>query len=331
MKKIVDDERLIYKVCSLYYQDNMNQKEIGDYLGVSRSSVLRMLQKGRESGIVTIELHNPATYNYGKLEKNLENRFGLKDVVIVEESVLDTKDESAAHLFGQAADYLHNSFKEGDQIGVTMGQTLNSVVMTNKTFEKHQNLMFVPMVGGISQSTVDGEDVQGNEIARKFADKFGGTYTQFLSPAVFSNKMVLDYFLQEKAINYILDEFKKINVAVLGLGIPERADHTLLKAGYVTARELRMLADGGAVGDIGLQFFDKDGSTEKFKFFNERVAAMSLEEMKNIPVRIGIANGEKKAASVLGAIKGDLINVLITNAECARHLLDLSKEPEESD
>ena len=92
-----------------------------------------------------------------------------------------------------------------------------------------------------------------------------------------------------------------------------------------------MLADGGAVGDIGLQFFDKDGSTEKFKFFNERVAAMSLEEMKNIPVRIGIANGEKKAASVLGAIKGDLINVLITNAECARRLLDLSKEPEESD
>ena len=38
MKKIVDDERLIYKVCCLYYQDDMNQKEIGDYLGISRSS-----------------------------------------------------------------------------------------------------------------------------------------------------------------------------------------------------------------------------------------------------------------------------------------------------
>ena len=52
MKKIVDDERLIYKVCCLYYQDDMNQKEIGDYLGISRSSVLRMLQKGKEIGIV---------------------------------------------------------------------------------------------------------------------------------------------------------------------------------------------------------------------------------------------------------------------------------------
>ena len=125
----------------------------------------------------------------------------------------------------------------GDQIGVTMGQTLNNVVVTNKVYDKFKNIMFVPMEGGISQSTVDGADVQGNEIARKFADKFGGTYTQFLSPAVFSDKVVLDYFMQEKAVNYILDEFKKINVAVLAMGIPEKADHTLLKAGYATNRE----------------------------------------------------------------------------------------------
>ena len=127
MKKIVDDERLIYKVCCLYYQDNMNQKEIGDYLGVSRSSVLRMLQKGKELGIVKIKLNNPSTFDYGEMEKKLENMYGLKDVLIVENSVLDSKTEAASYLFGQAADYLYNFFKEGDQIGVTMGQTLNNV------------------------------------------------------------------------------------------------------------------------------------------------------------------------------------------------------------
>ena len=87
MKKIVDDERLIYKVCCLYYQDNMNQKEIGDYLGVSRSSVLRMLQKGKELGIVKIKLNNPSTFDYGEMEKKLENMYGLKDVLIVEQYV----------------------------------------------------------------------------------------------------------------------------------------------------------------------------------------------------------------------------------------------------
>lgn len=325
MKKIVDDERLIYKVCCLYYQDNMNQKEIGDYLGVSRSSVLRMLQKGREKGIVSIELHNPATYSYGKLEKKIENYYGLKDVIIVENSVLDSKNEAASHLFGQAAEYLHDYFKEGDQIGVSMGNTLNSVVLTNKTFERFNNLMFIPMVGGISQSTIDGIDVQSNEIARKFADKFGGTYLQFLSPAVFSDKTILDYFLKEKAVNYILDEFNKINIAIFGLGIPEKADHTLLKAGYATARELKTLSDGGAVGDIGLRFFDQNGNTEKFRFFNDRVASMSLERMKRIPAKIGIASGEKKADSVKGAIKGGFINILITNAECAKQLIPESE------
>lgn len=321
MKKIVDDERLIYKVCCMYYEDNMNQKEIGDYLGISRSSVLRMLQKGKELGIVTIELSNPVSYNFGDLEKRIVNLYGLKDVIIVEDSVLDTKADAMSHLFGEAARYLHDTFKEGDQIGVTMGRTLNSVVATNETFDKFKNLMFVPMIGGVSKSTVDGIDMQGNELARKFAEKFGGTYTQFLSPAVFSDKTVLEFFLKEKAVNFIFDEFKKINVAVLALGTTDRDDHTLLQAGYVTPRELTALKAKGAIGDIAFQFYDKDGSIDKFSFFNDRVAAMPLNSIKKIPLRIGIANGDIKANSVKGAIKGNFINVLITNVACARKLL----------
>ena len=322
MKKIVDDERLIYKGCGLYYQDDMNQKEIGDYLGISRSSVLRMLQKGKEIGIVTIELNNPVSYNYGDLEKKLETMFGLRDVVIVEDSVLDSKNETSAHLFGQAAQYLYDTFNEGDEIGVTMGSTLNNVVATNKTFDKYRNLMFVPMIGGVSKSTIGRIDLQGNELARKFADKFGGTYTQFLSPAVFTDKTILSYFMQEKAVNYILDEFKKINVAVLALGTTDREDHTLLQAGYLTPREMQMLKDGGAVGDIAFQFYDRNGNTDAFRFFNDRVAAMPLSRIRAIPLRIGIASGRQKARSVIAAIRGGFINVLITNEDCARNMIE---------
>jgi len=322
MKKIVDDERLIYKVCCLYYQDDMNQKEIADYLGISRSSVLRMLQKGKEMGIVTIELHNPHFYDYGDMEKKLESLYGFKDVLIVESSVLDTRSEAAAYLFGKASDYLYSYFKEGDQIGVAMGRTLSNVATTTMSYEKIRNLLFVPMEGGISQSTMDGTDVQGNEIARKFADKFGGTYTQFLSPAVFSDSKVLDFFMQEKAVNYILDEFKKINIVVLGIGIPDKADHTLLRAGYVSSRELRKIVDMGAVGDMCLQFYDKDGNADKFAFFNDRVAAMKLSRIREVPTKIGIAGGEKKADAVIAAVRGGYVNILITDTDCARKLLE---------
>ncbi len=325
MKKIVDDERLIYKVCCLYYQDDMNQKEVGDYLGISRSSVLRMLRKGKEMGIVTIELHNPRFYDYGEMEKQLERLYGLKDVVIVENSVLDTRQEAASYMFGQAADYLYSFFKEGDHVGVAMGNTLNNVVSTNKTYEKFKDLLFVAMEGGISQGTMDRIDVQGNELARKFADKFGGVYAQFLSPAVFSDKNVLDYFMEEKAVNYILDEFRKLNVIVVGIGIPGGANHTLNKAGYITENELDALVEHGAVGDMCLQFFDRDGNTEQFRFFNERVAAMRLEEIRRVPSKIGIAGGERKAEAVTGAIRGGYINILITDNECAKRLIELAE------
>ena len=321
MKKIVDDDRLIYKVCCLYYQDGMNQKEIGDYLGVSRSSVLRMLQNGRDRGIVTIEIHNPATFNYGKLEKQLETKYGFKDVVIVEESVLDSKSDAAAYMFGQAADYLYSLLREGYRIGVTMGHTLDNVLQTNKTYEKFDNILCVPIVGGISQGAKDGMDVQGNDIARKFADKFGGKYLQFLSPAMFSDKRILETFLQEKSVNFIFDEFKKIDVAVVGIGVPTGDDHTLVKAGYSTQKELKALAAEGAVGDITLQFFDKEGNTDKFHNFNDRVAAISMDVFRKIPLRIGIASGEKKVEAVKGAVNGGLINILITNVECAKKLI----------
>ena len=326
MKKIVDDERLIYKVCCLYYQDNMNQKEVADYLGVSRSSILRMLQKGKEMGIVTIELHNPRFYDYGDMEKTLERAYGLKDVVIIETSVLDTRTESAAYMFDTASDYLYGFFKEGDHIGVAMGNTLNNVASTNRVYDKLKNILFVAMEGGISRGTVDTTDVQGNEIARKFADKFGGSYTQFLSPAVFSDKSVLDYFMKEKAVNYIEDEFRKLNVIVVGIGVPDGINHTLEKAGYIEGDELKKLVDLGAVGDMCLQFYDKDGNTGAFSFYNDRVAAMRLEEIRRIPSKIGIAGGARKAGAVVGAVRGGYINTLITDNECAKTLIEMAKQ-----
>lgn len=57
-EKIVDDDRLIYKCCNLYYMKNKTQVEICNTLGLSRATVSRMLALGREQGIVKIEVIN---------------------------------------------------------------------------------------------------------------------------------------------------------------------------------------------------------------------------------------------------------------------------------
>lgn len=321
MKKIVDDWRLIYKVCSLYYEDDMRQQEVSDYLGISRATVSRMLQKGKESGIVRVEVINPVQFSYNKLEKALERKYGLKEVIVVESSALDTKTESVSRMYEWAALYLSQFFKDGDWIGVTMGHTLHNIVKTNRAFEKDKKLMFVPIVGGIGQSTIDKVDVQSNRIAQEFSRKFGGTYTQFLSPAVFSEQKAMEYFLKEKSISYIFDDFQKLDTLIMGIGIPQRVESTLVRAGYITGENLEKFARDGMAGDIALHFFDEDGATEKFRAFNDRVAGMPLEMMKKVRNRIGIAGGENRAEAIRGAIKGGFINMLITNIDAAEKLL----------
>ena len=299
----------------------MRQQEVSDYLGISRATVSRMLQKGKESGIVRVEVINPVQFSYNKLEKALERKYGLKEVIVVESSALDTKTESVSRMYERAALYLSQFFKDGDWIGVTMGHTLHNIVKTNRAFEKDKKLMFVPIVGGIGQSTIDKVDVQSNRIAQEFSRKFGGTYTQFLSPAVFSEQKAMEYFLKEKSISYIFDDFQKLDTLIMGIGIPQRVESTLVRAGYITGENLEKFARDGMAGDIALHFFDEDGATEKFRAFNDRVAGMPLEMMKKVRNRIGIAGGENRAEAIRGAIKGGFINMLITNIDAAEKLL----------
>ena len=109
----------------------------------------------------------------------------------------------------------------------------------------------------------------------------------------------------------------------MGIGIPDRAGSTLMQTGYVDERILEEFLRSGAVGDISLQFFDKFGNVEKFREFNGRVAGMPIAQLKKVPRRIGIAGGSEKAEAVYGAIKGDFLNILITDVDCAKVLLEM--------
>lgn len=321
MKKIIDDSRLIYKCCSLYYEDNMGQQEISDYLGISRATVSRMLNIGREQGIVKIQVVNPVQFSYGKLEKALERKYGLKEVIVVEKTSLDTREDSFSKLSEKAALFLSQFFQDGDYIGVSMGYTLHKVINVKRAFPKEKNYRFVPIIGGISQGNVAKIDVQSNQIVKEFAKKFGGTYSQFYAPAVFSTKEARDSFLKEPSIRSIFDEFQKLNTLVMGIGYTERVGGTLISAGYVTQEELDGYAFDGAVGDVSLRFYDKDGNGEAYSEFNDRVAGMPVSMLKQVKNRIGIGEGKERSSAIEGAIKGGFINILITDIDCAEALL----------
>ncbi|SEJ37640.1 DNA-binding transcriptional regulator LsrR, DeoR family [Propionispira arboris] len=320
MKKIIDDIRMIFKCCSLYYEDNMSQQEICDFLEISRPSVSRMIKMGKEQGIVKFEIKSPYGLTFGKMERELEKKFNLKEVIIVDSSSIVNGNEGInSKLVEESIDFLGKLLEDGEYVGVTMGMTLQNLTKM-ECIEEPIKCTFVPIVGGVGESR---PDIHSNYIAMKMAKMFGGDCIQFFAPAVFSNADVLTGFMMEKSVKNIFKIFRKINTVIMGIGVPDRIGSTLMHTGYVDENILEEFVKLGAVGDIALQFFDESGKVEKFREFNERVAGMPIDQLKKVPQRIGIAGGAQKAKAVYGAIKGEFLNILITDIDCAKVLLEM--------
>jgi DNA-binding transcriptional regulator LsrR (DeoR family) len=77
------------------------------------------------------------------------------------------------------------------------------------------------------------------------------------------------------------------------------------------------------VGDTCCRFFDSDGKSVG-GVVHDRVLAVELEELRRIPVVVGVATGAEKAAGVLGALRGGFVDGLITDSGLAHALLSAS-------
>lgn len=321
MRKVVDDPRLIYKCCKLYYEENLNQERIADALGVSRVSVSRMLQAGRDAGIVKIEVVSPNHLNYSKLEQELEQMYGLKEAVVVETTPLSTSYGDLTALSAETIHLLETYLHDNDVVGVSMGKTLMNISESTRTSTSNINCLFVPTLGGISSGSRAMKQVHSNQIAASFAQLFGARYEQFFAPAVFADPAVLKGFMKEVAMRRIHQYYKEMNTVIMGIGTPNRTSSTVISAGYITQQQIDEMVDQGMVGDLSLQFFDKNGDTEKFHEFNDRVTGISLKQLQMVENRICVGSGVHKAEAIYGALRGGYINILVTDQNCARELL----------
>lgn len=319
MKRIVDDARLIFKCCTLYYEDRLGQQEICRLLGVSRPTVSRMLKLGRERGIVKIEVINPAAVEYSDLERQLEKTFCLQEAIVVGNSRLEAAGDHISRAVGSAVlTYLNRILEDGQYIGVTMGRSLQNVVTSPYNGGNPIHCTFVPIIGGVGENQLE---MHSNYLVTKFAELYGASCLQFFSPALFSDKTVLEGFKREQSIRSIFAVFDRLDVVLVGIGVPSSTYSTVFYMDYVAQDMLEAFSAQGAVGDICLQYYDAVGGTAAFRPYNERVAGMELAALKKVPRRIGIVAGTQKAGAVLGAVRGGYVNTLITDAACAEAIL----------
>ncbi|XJZ26672.1 sugar-binding transcriptional regulator [Bacillota bacterium Lsc_1132] len=307
------EKRQLVKVSSLYYKEGWTQAEIANKLGVSRPVISKLLQKAKDEGIVNIYIKDESVRTV-ELEQQLEKHFGLVDAIVVPNNGLTS--EMTKRAIGQAgATYVSQNLRGVIGIGISWGKTL-AYLIQEYPYEQREGINVVPLEGGMGVKDVE---IHANQLANELAKKIKGNCTYLYAPAIVETEELKERLMAMQDIETVLERGRKVDIALIGIGNPYK-DSTLMNIGYLQETDLSNLRKMGVVGDIGFRFFDECG-TQINSSLNSRVIGITLEELKKINKVIAVVEGEHKAESVLGALRGQFIDVLIIDELTANAVL----------
>jgi deoxyribonucleoside regulator len=309
-------DELLAEVASLYYEHNLTQAEIARRIATSRSTVSRLLQEARETGIVEVTIHYPWK-TAPEIECDLVARFHLRQArVLVGRG--RPYEEILRGLGVLAARYVESVITEGSILGISWGTAVCSTVRALRP-ERKLPITVVQMIGAVGAGN---PQIDGPDLARLLADLYGGEHRYLHAPLIVENTQVREMLLQEPGIRETLALARRADVALVGIGsvVPEVA--SLLRAGYLDRTELALLRTQGVVGDVCARHYDAQGRVMDIEL-NRRIVGIELEDLQGIEHVVGVAGGEAKAETILAALRGGHVNVLVTDDAAAQKVLVL--------
>ncbi len=305
--------RDLIKICYLYYREEKTQEEISSLYGLSRFKIIRLLKEARDRGLVTIQINDPME-NLTEMEFRLAKRFGLRESVVVGDGEFSGR--SLVDRVGEAgARYLAGVIDRYKVLGVAWGQTLSHLVKNVKPIEV-KGLIVVQISGGLG--TIEGADT--SILTMTLSQKLGGTPYILQAPVIVKNRVIRDSLLKEKKIAETLAVASTSEMALLGIGACD-PEGGLWKAGLLDGKVLTKLKRKRAVGASCGRFYTIDGE-RCHTDLDDRIVGITLDELSRIKHKVGVAFGLEKRDAILGALRGEFLDILITDEKTAESLLE---------
>ena len=301
--------KLLYKIASLYYVENLTQQQIADRLNISRSNISRCLKRSQSEKIVEIKLNNPDS-DFSDLEVLIENKYKLNECIIVPSSKSDY--DIYKNMAKELGFLFDRVLKPTDFVGVNWGNTLKETILNLKVHKK-PGIKIIPMMGGLGKIDTG---VQSNLIAGILAEKLGGTSYPIHFPAFLDSIKAKKALENENNYKDAVKTSKNITWALLGMSSTE-GDNTLLKIKEFSQNDMDYLKELGIVGDINLNWLNIKGMPVKNRI-TERTLLIPYEQIRKIKNVIGVAYGKNKLQIIMAVLCGNLISNLITDENTAR-------------
>lgn len=298
----------------LYYVDGLSQEEAAAKLGMTRSNLSRVLKAARDEGVVEFRIRDDADRDIG-LEQELIEAFGLRHVRVARSTSDRAPLSSAARL---AAELLADSLEGARVVAVSWGTTVRTIVEA-LSIPGRSDLQVVQLVGGLTSFDAQ---ASAHDLVRELGRRLNAGYLYLNAPGVFDSAQALRSLCAERSVRSTLELARHADVALVGIGNPEHgSSHVLLRQLARDDAQLAAFWEAGPVGDVCGRYYDASGKPLEIDGISDRVLAIDIVALRQIPVSIGAAVGKAKAQAVLGALRGRLVNTLVCDESLAHEIL----------
>ncbi|MFI5778999.1 sugar-binding transcriptional regulator [Nocardia sp. NPDC051570] len=312
-----DEVRLALRAAQLYHLDGATQAEIAAILGVSRPTAGRLIARARAQGLVRIEVGVPEELRetvHGEVERELEAAFGLTEAVVL--GVLIEGSPTGLRSMAHAAvGVLTRRLRPTDTLGFTWGP--ETIAVARELGSKAARCATVVQLDGAMTAS----DYQtGVEFTLgRCASQLRAAPLRLHAP-LYADAATVTALHRDSVLGRALAAGRAADVMMFGVGTVSTAT-TLFEGSYLDTTILDELRGLGAVGEIGGRFFRADGR-DITGSLAARTVSVDLDAVRACRTTVLIAGGAARYGAVLGALRGRLATILVTDIECARWLLE---------
>ena len=297
----------------LYFIAGHTQDEIAKMLQVSRASAQRLVSLCLAERLITFRLEHPIAACM-ELAARLKDAFKLAYCEVVPSD--PAAPQSVAGIAERAGNMLESMLR-GDRpviVALGTGRAVRAAVERVSPIDR-PNHQIVSLVGNIS---ADGSASFFDTVGR-LADVTRSRHYPMPLPFLMSSDKERSHMLRLEPISKVRALAAKADLRLIGIGQMDQNAQVLVD-GFVTRQELFDMMRRGAAGELTGWAFDAEGriidggTNRRLTSIPPRVPATALT--------IGAAVGKAKVSAIRAALKGRLINGLITDEATAGAILN---------
>jgi DNA-binding transcriptional regulator LsrR (DeoR family) len=292
-----------------YYLADKSKVEIAEEYGVSRYKVARLLQAGRELGLIEFSIRLPTQLD-AAASAALRQRFGLKQAIVVrvaEGASLETLRRAFAPV---VADYLTETIEAGDVVGLAWSRLMVAA--------SHEITRLAPATLVQASGVMVRDDLEETavELVRRLARVSGGPAISFYAPIVVPTAAAAAS-LRDGDVAAALDKLSTINRAIVSIGAWGPGLSTVYDG--ISPAESAALAMAGVVGECAGILFGESG--EPLPGLADRVMGMTYAQFRQAEHRAAIAYGMNTALAARALAGSGAVDTLITSDLNAAEML----------